>query len=82
MGFILLIYLAGLLPRLRETICIKLLSALHRVIQANKMIIHLMDLETETQEGAGQRPHIKLIVDPETEERSGLGAQWKSGTSR
>lgn len=30
------------------------------------MIIHLMDLETETQEGTGQRPHIKLIVDPET----------------
>lgn len=82
MGFILLIYLAGLLPRLRETICIKLLSAWHRVIQANKMIIHLMDLETETQEGASQRPHIKLIVDPEMGREVRFGRTMEVGNKQ
>lgn len=81
-GFILLIYLAGLLPSLREMICVKLFSAWHRVIQANKMIIHLMDLETETQEGAGQRPHIKLIVDPETGREVRFGRTLEVGNKQ
>lgn len=80
-GFI-LIYLAGLLPRVREMICVKLLSAWHIVIQANKMIIHLMELETEAQEGTDPRPHIKLIVDPERGRDVRLGSTLEVGNKQ
>lgn len=46
------------------------------------MIIHLMDLETETQEGTGQRPHIKLIVDPETGREVRFGRTLEVGNKQ
>ena len=46
------------------------------------MIIHLMDLETETQEGTGQRPHIKLIVDPETGREVRFGRTLEAGNKQ
>ena len=46
------------------------------------MIIHLMDLETETQERTGQRPHIKLIVDPETGREVRFGRTLEVGNKQ
>lgn len=62
--------------------CVKLLSAWHIVIQANKMIIHLMELETEAQEGTDPRPHIKLIVDPERGRDVRLGSTLEVGNKQ